>query len=89
MVRDNFVQMKHIIHHEGGCAFTYKREDPIQCIISQKEVTYHLPLPKPNTPGPTEFYTTFTTVNDSFVYRVSYNINIVIMSVVFAFIYVL
>ena len=61
----------------GGCAFTYKRSKPIQCIISQKEVTYNLPLPQPNTPGPTAFYTSFdTTFNDSFAIKLSYNIYI-------------
>ena len=74
----------------GGCAYTYEREDPIQCIISQKQVTYDLPLPTPDTPGPTSFYTSFdTSLNDSFAHKVSYNINIMIMSVVFAFVHVL
>lgn len=62
----------------GGCAYTFKRDKPIQCIISQKEVTYSLPLPKPNTPGPTAFYTSFDTTfdNESFGVKVSCNIYI-------------
>ena len=71
----------------GGCAYTFKRDKPIQCIISQKEVTYNLPLPKPVTPGPTAFYTSFDTSttfdNESFGIKISYNIYIYCVLFVF------